>query len=88
MVWFSNGSQHDVWCLRPMLGDSIIQVLIYVFDALMQALRTAMTTFREHKPSWEGLMKRGMSKDHTWDHAAEQYEQIFEWAFVDQPYVM
>jgi starch synthase len=33
-------------------------------------------------------MKRGMSKDHTWDNAAEQYEQIFEWAFVDQPYVM
>jgi starch synthase len=28
-----------------------------------------------------------MTKDFTWDHAAEQYEQIFEWAFIDKPYV-
>lgn len=54
----------------------------------LQALRMAISTYREHKSSWEGLMKRGMSSDFTWDHAASQYEQIFEWAFMDQPYVM
>lgn len=32
-------------------------------------------------------MKRGMSQDFTWDNAASQYEQIFEWAFIDPPYV-
>lgn len=27
-----------------------------------------------------------MELDFTWDHAAEQYEQIFEWAKTDLPY--
>lgn len=32
-------------------------------------------------------MKRGMERDYTWDNAAGQYEQVFEWAFIDPPYV-
>ncbi|KAH0450484.1 hypothetical protein IEQ34_021176 [Dendrobium chrysotoxum] len=51
------------------------------------ALRLAITTFREHKASWEGLMKRGMSRNSTWDNAALKYEQVFEWALMDPPYV-
>lgn len=31
-------------------------------------------------------MRRGMEKDFSWNKAAEQYEQIFEWAKVDLPY--
>ena len=27
-----------------------------------------------------------MAKDFSWNHAAEQYEQIFEWAKIDPPY--
>ena len=27
-----------------------------------------------------------MEMDFTWNHAAEQYEQIFEWAKHDLPY--
>ncbi|XBI07447.1 starch synthase 1, chloroplastic/amyloplastic [Aegilops tauschii subsp. strangulata] len=73
----AKGEEGTGWAFSPL-----------TVDKMLWALRTAMSTFREHKPSWEGLMKRGMTKDHTWDHAAEQYEQIFEWAFVDQPYVM
>lgn len=53
----------------------------------LQALRTAVTTYREHKASWERLMKRGMERDSTWDNAAVQYEQVFQWAFIDPPYV-
>lgn len=53
----------------------------------MQALRVASETYRKHKSSWEGLMKRGMERDYTWDNAAGQYEQVFEWAFIDPPYV-
>ncbi|XP_008783179.2 soluble starch synthase 1, chloroplastic/amyloplastic isoform X2 [Phoenix dactylifera] len=56
-------------------------------DSMLGALTMAIETFREHKSSWEGLMKRGMSRDFTWDSAAAQYEQIFEWVFVDPPYV-
>lgn len=31
-------------------------------------------------------MKRGMEKNMSWDNAAIQYEQVFEWAFIDPPY--
>ncbi|CAL5367642.1 unnamed protein product [Camellia sinensis] len=51
------------------------------------ALKVAIQTYREFKPSWEGLMKRGMKRDSTWDNAAVQYEQVFEWAFIDPPYI-
>ncbi|PON81260.1 Glycogen synthase [Trema orientale] len=56
-------------------------------DIMLSALRVAIRTFREHKSSWKGLIKRGMQKDFTWETAAIQYEQVFEWAFVDPPYV-
>ncbi|KAK6926019.1 Glycosyl transferase, family 1 [Dillenia turbinata] len=56
-------------------------------ESMLAALRLAIGTYREHKSTWEGLMKRGMERDCTWDSAAEQYEQVFEWAFMDQPYV-
>ncbi|XP_078169549.1 glycogen/starch synthase, ADP-glucose type [Carex rostrata] len=56
-------------------------------ERLLWALGLAVSTYRDHKPSWEGLMKRGMLKDFTWDTAASHYEQIFEWASIDKPYV-
>ncbi|KAG7974281.1 hypothetical protein I3843_06G041100 [Carya illinoinensis] len=56
-------------------------------ESMLAALKTAVRTYREHKPSWEGLMRRGMQRDCTWENAAIQYEQVFEWAFIDPPYV-
>ncbi|KAK7828164.1 starch synthase 1 [Quercus suber] len=56
-------------------------------ESMLVALRNATRTYREHKSSWEGLMKRGMQRDYTWENAAIQYEQVFEWAFLDPPYV-
>ncbi|KAK4571186.1 hypothetical protein RGQ29_029847 [Quercus rubra] len=56
-------------------------------ESMLAALRNATRTYREHKSSWEGLMKRGMQRDYTWENAAIQYEQVFEWAFLDPPYV-
>ncbi|RWW03094.1 hypothetical protein GW17_00033771 [Ensete ventricosum] len=56
-------------------------------ESMLLKLRVAIQTFREHKASWEGLMKRGMSKDFSWDSAAIQYERIFDWTFVDPPYI-
>ncbi|KAG5558855.1 hypothetical protein RHGRI_008716 [Rhododendron griersonianum] len=57
-------------------------------ENLLAALKIAIQTYREHKSSWEGLMKRGMERDCTWDKAAIKYEQVFEWAFIDPPYVI
>ncbi|KAK1285961.1 hypothetical protein QJS10_CPB20g01830 [Acorus calamus] len=56
-------------------------------ESMLGALGLAIKTYRKYKPSWEGLMKRGMSRDYTWDNAAEQYEQIFQLAFHNPPYV-
>lgn len=64
------------WAFSPLTSES-----------MLNALKLAITTFREHKASWEGLMKRGMSRDSTWDNAALKYEQVFDWAFIDPPYV-
>ncbi|KAI9096717.1 hypothetical protein K1719_025896 [Acacia pycnantha] len=55
--------------------------------SMLAALRCAMVTYREHKSSWVGLMRRGMTRDFTWDSAAAKYEQVFDWAFIDPPYV-
>ncbi|KAJ4950355.1 hypothetical protein NE237_027187 [Protea cynaroides] len=70
------GGQGTGWTFSPLSKDS-----------MLAALRVAIGTYREHKSSWEGLMKRGMERNYTWDKAAAQYEQVIEWAFLDLPYV-
>ncbi|KAJ4955953.1 hypothetical protein NE237_012736 [Protea cynaroides] len=69
-------SQGTGWTFSPLSKDS-----------MLAALRLAVGTYREHKSSWEGLIKSGMEKDYTWDKAATKYEQVIEWAFCDSPYV-
>ncbi|XP_052173363.1 soluble starch synthase 1, chloroplastic/amyloplastic [Diospyros lotus] len=56
-------------------------------ESMLAALGNAIRTYREYKSSWEGLMRRGMERDCTWNNAAAQYEQVFAWAFVDPPYI-
>ncbi|CAN6483392.1 unnamed protein product [Victoria cruziana] len=56
-------------------------------EAMLGTLRIALQTYRDHKASWERLLKRGMKRDSSWQNAAVQYEQIFEWALMDPPYV-
>eukprot|EP00892_Ulva_mutabilis_P008623 jgi/Ulvmu1/6132/UM027_0110.1 len=55
-------------------------------DSLKGAIWNAMSTYKSDKTAWQGLQRRGMEQDFTWNHAAEQYEQIFEWAKTDLPY--
>ncbi|CAL9008851.1 unnamed protein product [Prunus brigantina] len=75
---YAQGGQGDGtgWTFSPLTKES-----------MLAALRLACRTFTEYKPSWEGLMKRGMERDFTWESAAVKYEQVFEWAFIDPPYV-
>lgn len=63
------------WSFSPLSNESMIQ-----------SLKFAIETYKHYQPTWKGIMKRGMSKDFTWDHAAEQYEQVIGWAFIDPPY--
>ncbi|KAK6928181.1 Glycosyl transferase, family 1 [Dillenia turbinata] len=53
-------------------------------NRLIHALGNCLLTYREYKASWEGLQRRGMTQDLSWDHAAEKYEQVlvaakFQW---------
>ncbi|XP_073525332.1 uncharacterized protein [Phyllobates terribilis] len=43
---------------------------------LIDALGNVLVTYREYKESWEGIQRRGMSQDFSWDHAAEIYEEV------------
>ncbi|GLT48244.1 hypothetical protein SLA2020_218800 [Shorea laevis] len=70
-----SGEEGTGWLFSPLTKESMVG-----------AVKTAILTYREHKESWEGLMRRGMKRDFTWESAAKQYEQVFEWAFIDPPY--
>ncbi|XP_048327644.2 granule-bound starch synthase 2, chloroplastic/amyloplastic [Ziziphus jujuba] len=53
-------------------------------NKLIHALGNCLLTYREYKQSWEGLQRRGMMQDLSWDHAAQNYEEVlvaakFQW---------
>ncbi|KAI8541656.1 hypothetical protein RHMOL_Rhmol08G0079300 [Rhododendron molle] len=43
---------------------------------LIHALGNCLLTYREYKKSWEGIQRRGMMQDLSWDHAAQNYEEV------------
>lgn len=45
-------------------------------NRLIHALGNCLYTYREYKKSWEGIQRRGMMQDLSWDHAAENYEEV------------
>ena len=50
----------------------------------MWALGHAITTLKHHRDDFRALQKRGMERNSSWDLAAQQYEQVFEWALVSE----
>lgn len=55
-------------------------------EAFTSALANAIQTYHAHPDSFKALQERGMRRDSSWDKAAAEYEQIFEWAKFDRPY--
>ncbi|KAI3452297.1 hypothetical protein Pfo_008962 [Paulownia fortunei] len=45
-------------------------------NELINALGNCLLTYRQYKKSWEGLQKRGMLQDLSWDNAAQNYEEV------------
>ncbi|XP_071735092.1 granule-bound starch synthase 2, chloroplastic/amyloplastic [Rutidosis leptorrhynchoides] len=43
---------------------------------LIHALGNCLLTYRDYRTSWEGIQKRGMMQDLSWDNAAQQYEEV------------
>ncbi|KAG9139942.1 hypothetical protein Leryth_026298 [Lithospermum erythrorhizon] len=46
-------------------------------NQLIHALGNCLFTYREYKESWNGLQRRGMTQDLSWDNAAQIYEEVF-----------
>ncbi|KAF8010158.1 hypothetical protein BT93_J0954 [Corymbia citriodora subsp. variegata] len=45
-------------------------------NKLINALGYCLVTYRQYKESWEGIQRRGMTQDLSWDNAARNYEEV------------
>ncbi|CAK9162917.1 unnamed protein product [Ilex paraguariensis] len=45
-------------------------------NLLINALGNCLLTYRQYKESWEGIHRRGMMQDLSWDNAAQKYEEV------------
>ncbi|KAL3526529.1 hypothetical protein ACH5RR_011185 [Cinchona calisaya] len=45
-------------------------------NQLINALGNSLLTYREYKKSWEGIQRRGMMQNLSWDNASEKYEEV------------
>ncbi|XP_022751930.1 granule-bound starch synthase 2, chloroplastic/amyloplastic-like [Durio zibethinus] len=45
-------------------------------NKLIHALGNCLLTYRQYKKSWEGLQRRGMMQDLSWDNVAQKYEEV------------
>lgn len=92
VVHCTGGLRDTVETFDPYKNDGKGQGTGWAFSPLTKenmlgALRFAFQTYREHKAAWEGLMKRGMMNDYSWNNAAAKYEEVFQLVFSDPPYV-
>eukprot|EP00257_Ricinus_communis_P015332 XP_015573219.1 soluble starch synthase 1, chloroplastic/amyloplastic [Ricinus communis] len=92
VVHATGGLRDTVETFNPYAQEGIGEGTGWTFsplskESMLVALKLAIKTYRDHKSSWEQIMRRGMERDSTWENAAIQYEQVFEWAFIDPPYV-
>jgi starch synthase len=49
----------------------------YTAEALLEALRRAIATFRNHPEIWRQLQNTGMRQDWSWDRSAAEYENAY-----------
>ncbi|KAL6842368.1 hypothetical protein ACP4OV_027795 [Aristida adscensionis] len=45
-------------------------------NRMIDALGHCLNTYRNYRSSWEGILRRGMMQDLSWDNAAKCYEDI------------
>lgn len=55
-------------------------------EAFQNSISVALSTYHSHPESFTALQLAGMARECSWDRAASQYEEIFEWAAVDAPF--
>jgi starch synthase len=50
----------------------------FTVDALWDALRRALESYRNHPDQWQTLVRCCMTQDWSWSRSAEQYERLYE----------
>jgi len=50
----------------------------YSAEALLAAINRAINLYRDDRPAWLNLMRRGMKMDFSWNHSAIKYVQLYE----------
>nr|CAB3494619.1 unnamed protein product [Digitaria exilis] len=45
-------------------------------NRMIDALGHCLNTYRNYRSSWEGILRRGMMQDLSWDNAAKLYEEV------------
>jgi starch synthase len=45
-------------------------------NRMIDALGHCLNTYRNYRNSWEGIQRRGMMQDLSWDNAAKLYEEV------------
>ena len=52
-------------------------------EPMVAAVSSAVTLYREEPDKWQALQQRCMTKDCSWQRAAQQYEQVLTEAMAD-----
>lgn len=50
----------------------------YNAHEMLAAIRYAMQVYYKDKKAWEGIVKRGMKQDFSWNASAKEYEKLYE----------
>jgi starch synthase len=48
----------------------------YTREALIGTIRDALAAYAD-KPKWLAMMRAGMARDHSWEHAAGEYQELY-----------
>ena len=65
------------------LADTVTEDVGFVFEdytpaALLETVRRATHVYAEDPVRWLAMMKRGMARDYSWDHAASEYAAVYQ----------
>jgi starch synthase len=73
----ATGGLQDSIDEQPDGGGNGFKFWGYDSNALLDAIRRALATFRDKK-TWTAMMQRGMAQDFSWEKPAEEYVRIYQ----------
>ena len=50
----------------------------YSGEAMLDALRAAVTLYCDNPEAWQALMRNGMAQDYSWTNSAREYVKVYE----------